>query len=107
MPREGCQNWSLSCNSGMAWPIETKLGVRLGISSDAYYKGHGWNTPACVHPFFVSQGRLKAGQVALSFGMWLEIICFTFYTSQWGTSALANVCTPFLYISMERRDGLR
>ena len=27
MPREGCQNWPISCNLGMAWPIVTKFGV--------------------------------------------------------------------------------
>ena len=29
MPHEGCQNWPLSYNSGMARPIVTKFGVRL------------------------------------------------------------------------------
>ena len=29
VPREGCQNWPLICNSGMARPIVTKFGLCL------------------------------------------------------------------------------
>ena len=78
MSREGCQNWPLSGNLGVALPIVTKSGVCLEqvampITQVMYgvYLHVFTCTRADVPPFTCLRSGCT-GRIALKFGAWLE-----------------------------------